>query len=172
MLVVGDDHPKRCTGRRLLHRRLADPYRRTPAWGFPPLVLDPFAPAPLSARDRAIAARGGLLAIDCSWNRLSERGSFGTSERGVPRAGAHRRLPLLLAANPQHYGRVGELNTAEALAAALYLLGEPGSARAMLAGFPGGAAFFEINRERLEAYRRARTAPSVRAEERRLFGGG
>ncbi len=171
MLVVGDDHPKRCTGRRLLYRGLADPFHRTNERGFPPIVLDPFAPAPLSARDRATAVRGGLLAVDCSWNRLSERGSFGSSERGLPRGGVHRRLPLLLAANPQHYGRVGELNTAEALAAGLYLLGEAGSARAMLAGFPGGNAFFEINRERLEAYQRARSAPSVLAEERRLFGG-
>ncbi len=172
VFVVGDDHPKRCTGRRLLHRGLAFPFGRRTDGAFPPVVLDPFAAEPLSIRDRPIARRGGLLAIDCSWNRLSERGRLGAAEPGGPRGGVRRRLPFLLAANPQHYGRVGELNTAEALAAALFLLGEAEAARTLLAGFPGGPAFFELNGARLEAYAHATSPTAVGVEERRLFSPG
>lgn len=131
-----------------------------------PIVLDPHAARPLSAADLASARRGGLLAVDCSWNRLAERGGLpGPVALGVP-----RRLPLLIAANPQHYGRVNELNTAEALAAGVYVLGDPQHAAALLGGFRGGTGFLEVNRERLERYRTASDAEAVEAAERSLFG--
>jgi len=79
---------------------------------------------------------------------------------------------MLLAANPQHFGRWGELNTAEALAAALWLLGHRDEANRLLDGFAGGPAFFEVNRERLARYARATSADRLLREERRLFGGG
>lgn len=168
--MVGDDHPKACTGRRLLHRGLAGPAGRAAVPSRPPVVLDPFADEPLSAADRSTAERGGLLAVDCSWNRLSERGRFFREGRGAAPFGRPRRLPLLVATNPQHFGRLAELNTAEALAAALYVLGRPAEASAVLVGFPGGEAFFEVNRDRLDRFARAATADDVRAAERSLFG--
>ncbi len=167
--VTGDDHPKACTGRRLLQWRRA---RRIPR-GRPlypaPVVLDPYAREPLSAEDRTAAERGGLLAVDCSWNRLAARGRLPDSPRS-PRAGRHRRLPILVAANPHHYGRVAELNTVEALSAALYLLGRPLQASELLGGFRGGPGFLEINRERLAAYSAAPGPDDVLALERGLFG--
>ncbi len=166
VLVVGDDDPKRCTGRRLLRLGLTSLYRSAPDAVPPPVVLDPYASEPLSAQDRDAATRGGLLAVDCSWNRLSERSAFG--ERVRVRHGIVRRLPLLLAANPQHYGRLAELNTAEALAAALCLLGRSEEAHALLEPFPGGWAFFEINAERLDHYARARTGEAVRGGPKSL----
>jgi pre-rRNA-processing protein TSR3 len=168
--VVGDDHPKYCTGRRLLALGLAAPYRFPRRGSAAPLLLDPFAQDPLSRSDRGIAARGGILAIDCSWNRLSERGRFDLEGTARGSAGGGRRLPFLIATNPQHFGRVGELNTAEALGAALWLLGFSSAAREILDGFAGGPAFFTLNRERLEQYVRAIDAPRVRALERSLFG--
>lgn len=169
VLVVGDDHPKACTGRRLLRQGLARP---TPPrnLGRGPILLDPFAPDPLSGADLGTAEREGIAAVDCSWNRLSERGHL--RDRGPRGAGAGlpRRLPLLVATNPQHFGRIGQLNTVEALGAALYLLDRPSEARELLQGFAGGEALLEVNRLRLERYRGLRSPEEVRATERALFG--
>lgn len=166
LLVLGDDHPKACTGRRLLRSRLAR--RPFPRGGAPagPIVLDPYARSVLSGRDRAYAERHGLLVVDCSWNRLSERGRLGPL---FSTDAVHRRLPFLLATNPQHFGRVGELNSAEAFAAALAVLGHEEQARALLAPFHGATAFFEVNAGRLRSYRRAGTSRSVLRAERTSF---
>jgi pre-rRNA-processing protein TSR3 len=58
----------------------------------------------------------GLCVIDCSWNRIDEvKASF-----------KHERLlPHMVAVNPVNYGRKFKLNCAEALAAALKLVGCP-----------------------------------------------
>jgi pre-rRNA-processing protein TSR3 len=169
--VTGDDHPKACTGRRLLHRGLVQPVRGA-GRGVPhPVVLDPYAPEPLSAADRTAAQRGGLLAVDCSWNRLAARGGFSEETLRSTGEGRRRRLPILVAANPQHYGRVAELNTVEALSAALYVLGHPSEAAGLLQGFRGGEGFLEINRERLEAYASAASPDAVRKLEHALYGG-
>ncbi len=77
---------------------------------------------------------------------------------------------MLLAGNPQHFGRLGELNTAEALAAGLWVLGASTAARQLLAGFAGGPAFLEMNAERLGRYVRAATPERIVDEERALFG--
>ena len=169
VLVAGEDHPKACTGRRLLHRGLA----RSPPRGErivpSPVVLDPYAAEPMGRIDREIATRGGILAVDCSWNRLTARGRF--PEVAARGHGARRRLPILMATNPQHYGRLAQLNTVEALAAALYLVGESAAAARILEGFRGAESFLRVNRERLDAYAGAPDADGVRAAERRLFGG-
>jgi len=165
--VVGDDHPKACTGRRLLHRGLAR--RWSGRWGSsPPVVLDPFAREPLSGADRIAVRRGGLLVVDCSWNRLSERGAFPAGAGSGPMT--RRRLPILVAANPQHYGRLAELNTVEAFAAALSVVGRPLEAQRVLQGFSGGDGFLAINGDRLVRYATARSADEVRDAEQALFG--
>ncbi len=82
------DSPVRCdASRACVHRRS---------------VLDPHAADPLSAADRALARRGGVLAVDCSWNRLASRGRL--PGLAVDDGGIHRRLPILVAGNPQHFG--------------------------------------------------------------------
>jgi pre-rRNA-processing protein TSR3 len=78
---------------------------------------------------------------------------------------------MLVAANPQHFGRVAELNTAEALAAALFLVGRAHEASSLLEGFAGGTAFLEVNRERLVRYRSAGSREEVVQAEREVFGG-
>jgi pre-rRNA-processing protein TSR3 len=170
LILAGEDHPRACTGRRLLHRGLVRQVRRVGGLKPPPIVLDPHAVDPLSAADRAPARRGGVLAVDCSWNRLAERG--GLPGVGSDGGGIHRRLPILVAANPQHYGRIAELNTVEALSAALYLLGQRADAERLVQGFRGGEGFFTINRERLGAFARARRPDAVRTLELQLYGGG
>ncbi|MGI0053599.1 MAG: ribosome biogenesis domain-containing protein [Thermoplasmata archaeon] len=163
---MGEDHPKACTGRKLRERGLlAD----GPAGAPGAVLLDPHADHPLSIADATRARRAGLLAVDCSWNRLGDRGGY-PAESGTAGRGHRRRLPYLIAGNPQHYGRLSELTTAEALAAALWILGEPTRARGLLEGFPGGVEFFRLNAERLGRYDRCAGAEEIREAERDLFG--
>lgn len=167
--VVGDDHPKACTGRRLLHRGLAQEWTRAGLRGPPPILLDPYAKGPVSPSDRTAAEAGGLLVVDCSWNRLAERGRFDDPAGGGARRTFRRRLPLLIAGNPQHYGRLAELNTVEAFGAALWVLGRPEEARSLLEGFHGGPAFLELNIVRLARYADAEGSAGIEAAEVALF---
>jgi pre-rRNA-processing protein TSR3 len=155
----------------LLHRGLVREVARVEGIAPAPVVLDPYAPDPLGSADRKSVTRGGILAVDCSWNRLAERGRFPGTEAGARARGIRRRLPILIATNPQHYGHLAQLNTVEAFAAALYLVGRGEEATRLLEGFRGSDAFLAINRERLEAYAREGDADGIRAAERRLFGG-
>lgn len=168
LLFAGEDHPKACTGRRLVGLGMAEAVRPDTAPRPPPLLLDPHVERPLLPTDRAHAARGGILLVDCSWNALDRRGRFPEIAPWLLRLD-RRRLPWLLAANPQHYGRLAELNTAEAAAAALAILGEPERARRLLSVFRGGAGFFELNRSPLEGYRTARDLAELRAVEQAHF---
>jgi pre-rRNA-processing protein TSR3 len=171
IVLAGEDHPKACTGRRLLRWRRAERVPREEASAPLPVVLDPYSPVPLSGADREMAEHGGLLVVDCSWNRLSARGAFPGPERRGRSVATHRRLPVLLATNPQHYGRVAQLNTVEAFSAALYVLGRPEEAEELISGFAGGHDFFEVNRDRFERYRSAARPDEVIAAEKLLFGG-
>lgn len=165
LVVRGDDHPKACTGRRLVHQRVVR-IARGALRGPGPIALDPYASTVLSGRDRTHAERFGILVVDCSWNRLSERGHF---EEGESPSEVRRRLPFLLATNPQHFGRVGQLNSAEAFAAALAVLGHESEARALLAPFHGASSFFEVNAARMGRYRRAQSPRAMLAAERGAF---
>ncbi len=170
VILAGEDHPKACTGRRLMHwgrvRLMANASRDAPG----PVVLDPYAPTPLSSADRATAARSGLLVVDCSWNRLSARGGFPGEDGRTSRHGSRRRLPILMATNPQHYGRVAQLTTVEAFAAALYVLGRESEARRVIDGFAGGEEFWEVNQIRFDRYRASKNAADILAAEKELFG--
>lgn len=164
--LVGDDAPRACTGRRLLragavHRLAAG--RAAPSG----LLLDPYVDRPLAPDDRN-RARRGLMVVDCSWNRLSARRTYPSSPLdSVPRE-RRRRLPWLLAGNPQHFGRVGELNTSEALAAALVVLGQPAEARAILGHVGAGETLLTLNAERFARYLEASDATGIREAEAEL----
>ncbi|WP_254863999.1 DUF367 family protein [Halovivax gelatinilyticus] len=138
----GDDDPKKCTARRLerfdetvLHRQMkAVPYG---------VVLNPHAERALSPADRE-AALDTLVALDCSWES-AEEAAF-----SMP--GEHRALPFLVAANPVNFGRPFKLTTAEAIAAGLWILGEPDHAESVLEPFRWGETFLEMNAEPLRRY--------------------
>ena len=170
VVLAREDHPKACTGRRLLHWGRVSEVAREDTRVRGPIVLDPYAPTPLSSEDREFARTGGLLVVDCSWNRLSDRGAFpGEEPRGRPHA-RHRRLPVLIATNPQHYGRVAQLTTVEAFCAALYVLGHEREATEVIRGFAGGDEFLEVNRDRLDRYRDSEGPDGILTAERDLFG--
>jgi pre-rRNA-processing protein TSR3 len=136
----GDDDPEKCTARRLArlgHAELHRSARETP----PGIVLNPFA-------DRALSPADGpsdrLVALDCSWETATEE-AFALD-------GRHRALPFLVAANPVNYGTPFRLNTVEAFAGALAILGERDQAATVLEPFPGGETFLKLNAEPLARY--------------------
>ena len=135
----GNDDPKKCTARRLakfgeaeLHRSTRD----TP----PGIVLDPFSERALSPADQA--AR--LVALDCSWETAEEE--------AFSLRGTHRSLPFLVASNPVNYGTPFQLNTVEAFAGALCILGEREQAERILSYFSWGQTFLDLNDEPLRRY--------------------
>ncbi|MFB6172078.1 MAG: DUF367 family protein [Haloarculaceae archaeon] len=136
----GDDDPAKCTARKLARFDLATLHRSARA--VPPgIVLNPFAERALSPAD---ADRERLVALDCSWE-TAEREAFDLR-------GAQRALPFLVAANPVNYGTPFQLNTVEAFAGALAILGEREQAEAALGKFRWGHTFLELNAEPLERY--------------------
>ncbi|HVO77490.1 MAG TPA: DUF367 domain-containing protein, partial [Methanomassiliicoccales archaeon] len=107
-----------------------------------------------SAEDAPKARGYGLVVMDLSWNRIE----------GFPpvREDANRRaLPYLLAANPVNWGKPLRLTSAEAVAAALYIMGEKEQARFVMSKFSWGEQFLILNAEPLERYSQARTSAEV-----------
>ncbi len=164
-----EDDPRRCSGRKLLTLGLAEEFRASHRPPAGTVVLDPHALVPLSVRDRPAAEVSGLLVVDCSWNRLGARGTFPPGLPRPPPPAVRRRLPFLLAGNPQHFGRVGELNTAEALGAGVYLTFGPEAAERFFRRLSGGQSFLDLNRERLSAYRACPGPAEVRSREIAFF---
>lgn len=85
-----------------------------------------------------------LVALDCSWE-TAEREAFDLR-------GRHRALPFLVAGNPVSYGTPFRLNTVEAFAGALCILGEREHAERILSKFRWGHTFLELNEEPLSRY--------------------
>ena len=73
-----------------------------------------------------------------------------------------RILPYLLAANTVNYGKPYKMNTAEATAACLYIVGFKKEAHTLLSPFSYGEEFIRLNFECLEAYSNCATEMEVR----------
>lgn len=136
--------PAKCTGERLLKQHLVEELDVPPRGA---ILLDPFAPMALVPQD----APPAIGVIDCSWNKLSK--PFQWENR--------RALPYLVPANPVNFGKPTKLSSAEALAAAAHILGEPETAAKLLAPFKWGKTFLALNHEILEGYRAARSREEV-----------
>lgn len=137
----GDDDPDKCTARRLARFDEATLHRSTPATPAG-IVLNPFAEQALSPADGEQFDR--LVALDCSWE-TAEREAFDLD-------GIHRSLPFLVASNPINYGTPFQLNTVEAFAGALCILGEREQAERILSHVSWGQTFLDLNEEPLRRY--------------------
>jgi pre-rRNA-processing protein TSR3 len=146
--LMKQDDPRKCTASLLATKGLANPLRRLSAMRGNPIVLNPVSPRFLLRSDAINAIRSGVMAIDCSWEKAE-----GVFMRQFP--GTNRKLPALMAANPINYASIGKLSTAEALCAALHIMGFTSQARELLSPFRWRDTFFKLNEELLREYARA-----------------
>ena len=159
VLEYGQDDPAKCTARKMVKFGLATNVSRKFHASDDIIVLNPFADKVLTAGDRGVK---GLLAVDASWKQAHE---VFFKKRG----GKHRRLPGLLAGNPTNYSMLGMLSSVEAVAAALYILGEVEEAQRFLSLYKWGETFETLNRDPLEEYGNAKSAADIRSLESEFF---
>jgi pre-rRNA-processing protein TSR3 len=158
--MLRQDDPFKCTAAKLAKFRLAEPVkfiRKTS------IVLNPFSAEPVLKKDTEIA--DSVCAIDCSWERADEV----LKHQRLASHGIGRRLPAMLAANPTSYAKLGKLSSAEALAGALYILGEKALAAEMMEKFKWGHTFLELNSNLLDDYAKAETEEQVVQLEKEYF---
>ena len=100
---------------------------------------------------------GALVGLDCSWAQIEDSVNHVMRRTRLQ----PRTLPLLLAANPVNWGKPGKLTTIEALAAALYLMGQNRQATELLSKFRWGEQFMNLNKEPLRAYTEAKSSAEL-----------
>lgn len=136
----GDDDPKKCTARKLARFDMATLHESASETPYG-VILNPHAEQALSPADAEFPK---VVALDCSW----ETAGHAMFEM----RGEHRALPFLVAGNPVNYGKAFRLNTVEAFAGALCILGEREHAEEILSKFRWGHTFLELNDEPLRRY--------------------
>lgn len=160
-LLLKQDDPKKCTSAKLSRLRVLKPIYSLRQIPKSAILLNPMSASVFSAADGP-KLNFGLVVIDCSWKRISD-----TFNRSFP--GQHRRLPLLLAANPTNYGHLSTLSSAEALAASLYVAGFEEQARLVVSKFKWGPTFLTLNHDPLEDYRKAKNQEEITQLEKAYF---
>jgi pre-rRNA-processing protein TSR3 len=142
--------PRKCTVKKLEKAGLIRVVKTLSRIPRNTLLLDPTAEQALSPADRAAKS---ITVLDCSWEVLNTG--------GVRSWRIRRALPFLVAANPVNFGRPCMLSSVEALAAALWILGEEQQARDILAKIRWGIRFLEVNAEPLSLYATAKDSTEV-----------
>ncbi len=162
VLLMKQDDPRKCTAAKLARLRLAKPIFKPSQIPRRSIVLNPFSSMVVLPRDGSIIGAYGLVAVDCSWEKVD-------SALATYFPGSGRRLPTLLASNPTNYAKQHKLSTVEALAAALYITGfvEPG--KQLLSPFKWGNTFLTLNHEPLESYSQAKTPEEMALAESQFF---
>lgn len=142
--------PRKCTVKKLERAGFLTIFTRIPRIPRNTLLLDPTAEQALSPADRFVRS---ITALDCSWEVLDTGKVCSWRTR--------RALPFLVAANPVNFGRPCKLSSVEALAAALYILGEREQAESILSKVNWGIRFLEVNEEPLALYAKAKDSTEV-----------
>jgi pre-rRNA-processing protein TSR3 len=155
--MLRQDDPKKCTAAKLVHFGIANAVRRVPRNS---VVLNPYTEAPLCSNDKGLA--DSITAIDCSWEKVNT--AFKKQFYGI-----NRKLPLLLAANPTNYSKLGKLSSAEALAGALSIMGFDDLAFEVMNKFKWGHTFFELNNDLLKDYAKANDPEEIKRIEMEYF---
>jgi pre-rRNA-processing protein TSR3 len=162
VLQLRQDDPRKCTAAKLVRFRLAKPLYRIRQVPRTSLTLNPFATACLLNKDRVQALNYGLVAIDCSWEKVQT--AFATQ---LP--GRNVRLPTLLASNPVNYAKPNKLSSLEALAASLHIMGFREKAIQLLSIYKWGPHFLTLNAQPLEAYASASAEEQLLKVESEFF---
>lgn len=144
--------PKKCTAKRMLKFGLAKEAKTLHSIPKGSIVLSPFAEKALSPDDIRYA-RHGLVVMDLTWTNIDEFPR--------PKGTNDRALPYMLASNPINWGRPMELNSAEAVMASLFILGEREQAETFLGRFNWAPEFMRLNGELLEEYSSAKDSTEV-----------
>ncbi|MHA2433141.1 MAG: DUF367 family protein, partial [Candidatus Thorarchaeota archaeon] len=152
----------KCTGTRLGRMKKASLVRSLRHIPSGSVVLNPVSKTALSPSDKVSILRSGLVALDCSWKQAEE--IFARSKTGDQRA-----LPYLLAANPTNTYKPIMLSTAEAIAAALYIIGLKHLAEDIMSVFKWGPSFIVLNKEWLDSYSECMTSEEVVAVQQEIM---
>jgi pre-rRNA-processing protein TSR3 len=142
--------PRKCTVKKLERAGFITIFNKIQRIPRNTLMLDPTAEQALSPADRFVKS---ITALDCSWVVLDTGQVCSWRIR--------RALPFLVAANPVNFGRPCKLSSVEALAAALFILGEKEQAEAILSKVNWGIRFLEVNEEPLNLYAAAKDSTEV-----------
>lgn len=157
------DDPRKCTSAKLVRYNLVKGIRSISQISRRSIVLNPLANKALLPSDREHFLHGGLVAIDCSWNKADK-----VLRANYP--GLNRRLPLLLAGNPVSYAKLEKLSSAEAIAASLMITGFNEQSRQVLDLFKWGQTFFTLNQNPLEDYSKVKNMKDLSEIETSYFG--
>ncbi|MGB7787725.1 DUF367 family protein [Methanoregula sp.] len=142
--------PRKCTVKKLEKAGFLKIFSRISQIPRNTLLLDPTAEQALSPADRFVKS---ITVLDCSWVVL---------DTGAVRSWRIRRaLPFLVAANPVNFGKPCKLSSVEALAAALFIVGEKERAAELLSKVNWGIRFLEVNEEPLRLYAGAKDSTEV-----------
>ncbi|NHJ86375.1 MAG: DUF367 family protein [Asgard group archaeon] len=160
------DDPKKCTAMHLYKMGKVDLVYKIGSLPRNAILLNPFSKKALSIEDLPMMQSKGIIGLDCSWVEAESVFGINETDEGSPKRKGRwmftdRILPYLLAANSVNYGKPCKLSTAEALAAALYIVGLKDDAQRLLNGFKWGEGFFSLNYELLEAYSEAQSSFEV-----------
>lgn len=158
--MMRQDDPFKCTAAKLAKFGIAESVRFIRK---DTIVLNPFSETLLTKNDVQVAA--AVCAVDCSWERADEV----AKHQKIFSAGIGRRLPAILAANPTNYAKLGKLSSAEALAAAMYILGDKQTAAELMNKFKWGHTFLELNADLLEDYSNAESEEQIKQVEQAYF---
>lgn len=142
--------PRKCTVKKLERAGFLKIYTKISQVPRNTLLLDPTAEQALSPSDRYVKS---ITVLDCSWVVL-DTGKFRSWR-------IRRALPFLIAANPINFGKPCVLSSVEALAGALYIIGEKDRASDLLAKVSWGIRFLEVNKEPLDLYSNAKDSNEV-----------
>jgi rRNA small subunit aminocarboxypropyltransferase len=158
--MMRQDDPFKCTAAKLAKFRIVESVKfiRKDA-----IVLSPFSKILLTRNDSQVARY--VCAVDCSWEKAEDV----ARHKRVFSAGISRILPAMLAANPINYAKLGKLSSAEALAGALYILGEKQTAIDITNKFKWGHTFLDLNANLLEDYSKAQTQEQIMDLEQEYF---
>lgn len=149
---AGQCDPKKCTSKKLARFGLVKILSTLKSIPYRSIVLDPTSEKVLNPGDSKHMVRG-LVVLDYSWKRIREFPRLPGRQK--------RSLPYLVAANYVNYGKPNFLSSAEALAAALFIMGCEEECGELLSKFGWGNTFLKLNQEPLDEYSKAKNPEEV-----------